>query len=83
VVPFKILVKIVAGLGAVAASLGIAVAGAGPASADPDLCVSGPFGYAYACVQTPGWVGVPGYWYDGPRHGGWGHGHGEGHGDDD
>jgi hypothetical protein len=65
----------VVGLGALAVPLGIAVAGAGSASANPDLCVSGPYGYAYACVDTP-W---PGYWNDGPRwrNNGWHHGHGD------
>lgn len=61
------------GLGALAVPVGIAVAGAAPASAGPDVCVSGPLGYAYACVDTPGWGG----WYgDGPRWRGHGHGHG-------
>ncbi|CDO33463.1 hypothetical protein ABQF44_09935 [Mycolicibacterium porcinum] len=62
-----------AGLGVVAVPIGIAVAGAGTASADPGLCVNGPFGYAQACVDVPGWYNG---WYDGPRwHGGdWHHG---------
>ncbi|OLP03495.1 hypothetical protein BVU76_05225 [Mycolicibacterium porcinum] len=58
-----------AGLGVVAVPIGIAVAGAGTASADPGLCVNGPFGYAQACVDVPGWHNG---WYDGPRwRGGW------------
>ncbi|MEE6164779.1 MULTISPECIES: hypothetical protein [unclassified Mycolicibacterium] len=60
------------GLGALVVPVGISVAGAAPASAGPDVCVSGPFGYAYACVDTPGW----GRWDDGPRWRGHGHGHG-------
>jgi hypothetical protein len=84
VIRLKILGKAATGLGAVAVPLGIAVAGAAPASANPDVCVNGPFGYAHACVQTPGWVGWPGYWYDGPRwHGGWGHGDSDDQGEDD
>jgi hypothetical protein len=56
--------------------LGMAVTIAAPASAGPDVCVGGPFGYAYACVDTPGWVG----WYDddggrGRGNGHWKHGH--------
>lgn len=57
--------------------LGASVVIAAPASAGPDVCVGGPFGYAYACVDTPGWVD----WRDGPRgRGHWKHGHGHGHG---
>lgn len=56
------------GFGAAAAS-GIALAGAAPASAGPDVCVSGPYGFAYACVETPGWV----QWHDGDGHRGRGH----------
>ncbi|WP_193044131.1 hypothetical protein [Mycolicibacterium baixiangningiae] len=57
---------------AVALPVGAALAGAAPASASPDVCVSGPYGFAYACVDTPRWVD----WYDdGPR--GRGHGHGK------
>jgi hypothetical protein len=63
---------------AAALPLGMAIAGAAPASAGPDVCVSGPYGYAYACIDTPGWVD----WYDGPRgRGHWKHGHGHGHDD--
>jgi hypothetical protein len=60
-------------VGVLASPLMFAVAGAGQASADPGLCVSGPLGYASACVDVPG-VNV---WYDGPRwhdngwHNGW------------
>lgn len=63
-------------LGAAVAALpfGAAVVVAAPASAGPDVCVGGPFGYAYACVDAPRW----GDWYDdGPRgRGHWKHGHG-------
>ena len=51
-----ILGKTAVGLGAVAAPVVFAVAGAGQASADPGICVSGPWGYASACVDGPGWV---------------------------
>ena len=74
----RLFAKTMVALGAVAVPLGIALAGAGQASADPDVCVGGPFGYAYACVNTPGWAG----WYDGPNwyDNGWrGHDHGHGH----
>ncbi|KUI28841.1 hypothetical protein AU195_21310 [Mycobacterium sp. IS-1496] len=61
--------------GAMALPVGVALAAAAPASAGPDVCVSGPYGVAYACVDTPGWV----QWYDdGPRgrgNGHWKHGH--------
>ncbi|MEW2482627.1 hypothetical protein AB0876_23850 [Mycobacterium sp. NPDC049093] len=68
---------IAAGLGAVAVPIGT-VAGAGSASADPGLCVNGPYGYAQACVDVPGWYNG---WYDGPRwRGGW---HGDDQGEDD
>ena len=61
--------KLAAGLGVVAVPMGIGFAGAGSASADPGLCVSGPYGFAHACVDTPGWYNG---WYDGPRwRGGW------------
>lgn len=52
-----------------------AVAGAGQASAGPGVCVSGPFGYAFACVDTPGWG-----WYGPGWDGGWDNGW---HGDHD
>lgn len=60
-------------LGALVVPVGIAVAGAAPASADPNLCVSGPFGYAYACVDGPDWG-----WHDNGWHG---RGHWKGHND--
>ncbi|MGV9801030.1 hypothetical protein ACWDTP_23580 [Mycobacterium sp. NPDC003449] len=70
-----------AALGAVAVPMGIAVAGAAPAPADPGLCVSGPYGYAQACVEAPGWHDD---WYDGPRwRGGWHDGDGDDQGEDD
>ncbi len=72
-----ILGKAAAGLGAVAVPVVFAVAGAGQASADPGWCVSGPFGYASACLNVPGWVGWDGGW-----HNGW-HGDGDWEGDDD
>ena len=60
---------IATGLGALAVPIGVSVAGAGSATADPGLCVNGPFGYAQACVDGPGWNNG---WYDGPRwRGGW------------
>ena len=67
--------KTAVGLGALAVPVVFAVAGAGQASAGPGACVSGPFGYAQACLDLPwiGW-GVP-HW-----DGGWGNGW---HGDDD
>ncbi|WP_102143401.1 hypothetical protein [Mycobacterium hubeiense] len=65
--------KTLAAIGAMAVPLTITVVGAAPATADPNLCVSGPYGFAYACVDTPGWVD----WHDGPRgRGHWKHGHG-------
>jgi len=51
-----ILGKAAVGLGAVAVPLVFAVAGAGQAPADPGVCVSGPWGYASACINGPGWV---------------------------
>lgn len=59
----KLLKKAAVGIGALAVPLGVAIGGAAPASAGPDICVGGPWGYAYACVDTPGWVD----WYDGPK----------------
>lgn len=53
-------------LGSLIVPVGIAVAGAAPASAGPDICVGGPYGYAYACVDTPGW---PRPWHDNGWHG--------------
>jgi hypothetical protein len=80
----KTIAKAAAGLFAVVAPLGIALGGASSASADPGLCVSGPYGFVDACVQAPGWVN----WYDGPRwhdgwHDGWRHGGGDDQGEDD
>ena len=73
-----------AALGLAAASVPavFAVTGAGQASAAPDICVSGPWGYVNTCVDVPR-VHVPGvqvYYNDdrGPRHP-HGHGHGRGH----
>ena len=51
-----ILGKTAAGLGAVAVPMVFAVAGTGQASADPGICVNGPWGFASACVNGPGWV---------------------------
>ena len=70
-----ILVMTAVGLGAVAVPAVFAVAGAGQASAGPGICVSGPFGYAFACVDTPGWG-----WYGPGWDGGWDNGW---HGDHD
>ena len=56
-----ILGKTAAGLGAVAVPVLFAVAGAGQASADPGVCVSGPWGYASACINGArmGRLGAP------------------------
>ena len=79
-IPTIILATAAAGIFAVVAPLGIAVGSAAPESADPDVCVSGPFGYVDACVQAPGWVG----WYDPPWwRDGWGHGDGDDQGEDE
>ena len=62
-----ILGKTAAGLGAVAVPVVFAVAGAGQAVADPGICVTGPWGYASACVDGPGWVDWnPGVNWDSP-----------------
>ena len=66
----EIFCKTAAGFGAAAALVVFAVAGAGQASADPDWCISGPFGYASACLNTPGWVDWNPGW-DSGWHGGW------------
>ena len=73
----KLLKRAALGVSAAALPVGMAFAGAASASAGPDVCVSGPYGYAYACVDTPGWVD----WHDGgPRgRGHWKHGHWDGH----
>ena len=57
----RILEKTALGLGAAALPLLFAAAGAGQAAADPGICVTGPAGYASACVDAPEWVG----WYPG------------------
>ncbi|WP_238391087.1 MULTISPECIES: hypothetical protein [unclassified Mycolicibacterium] len=69
----------VVGLGALAVPVGVAVAGAAPASAGPSICATGPYGYVNACVEGPGWARP---WYGDGWHGdnGW-HGHGHGHDD--
>ncbi len=66
-----ILGKTAAGLGAVAAPVVFAVIGAGQASADPGVCVNGPWGYASACINEPGWVDWNPHW-----NGGWNNGWG-------
>jgi hypothetical protein len=79
----KILRYAAVGLGAVAVPVVIGVVGAAPSSADPGLCVSGPYGYAQACVDLPGWYGGP-YWGGGWDNGwdsGWHHGDGQGEDD--
>ena len=73
--------KAAVALGAVAVPVVFAVAGAGQASADPGWCVSGPFGYASACLNAPGWVDWNGW--DGGWHNGWHGGDGDWEGDDD
>ena len=79
-----ILGKTAVGLGAVAVPVVFAVAGAGQASADPGICVSGPWGYASACINGPGWVDWGPHW-DGGWNGGWDNGwrHGDDQGEDD
>ena len=72
----KMLGKTAVGLVAVAVPVVFALAGAGQASADPGFCVTGPFGYASACLNAPGWVNwAPGWGGD------WGHGWHGGDGD--
>jgi hypothetical protein len=75
-----ILGKTAAGLGAVAVPMVFAVAGAGQASADPGVCVSGPWGYASACLNGPGWVDWGPHW-DGGWDNGWRHGDDQGEDD--
>lgn len=70
----KLAKKAVVGVVAAAVPLGLGFVGAAPAAAGPEVCVSGPFGYASACVEAPGWVD----WRDGPR----GRGHWKKHWDD-
>lgn len=71
----RLLKTVALATGAMAFPIAVAVAGAAPASAGPDVCVSGPYGFASACVDAPRWV----EWYDdGPRgrgNGHWKHGH--------
>ena len=57
-----------------------AVAGAGHASADPSIYVGGPWGYASACINGPGWVDWGPHW-----NGGWDNcwGNGDDQGEDD
>ena len=74
------LTKAVVGLGAAALPVVFVVAGAGQAAADPGVCVSGPWGYASACVNGPGWVDWGPHW-DGGRENGWGHGDDQGEDD--
>mgnify|MGYP000010460561 CR=1 FL=1 len=65
----KSLEKLAVGIDLVAVPMGMALAGAGQASADDGgggLCVSGPFGYAHAWVNGPGWYDG---WQGGPRLG--------------
>ena len=80
-----ILGKTAVGLGVVAVPMVLAVAGAGQASADPGgICVSGPRGYASACIKGPGWIDWGPHWNSGWDNG-WGHGWGNGddQGEDD
>ncbi|MGY4653968.1 hypothetical protein [Mycobacterium sp. URHB0021] len=64
-----ILGKTAVAVGAVAVPVVFAVAGAGHASANPGWCISGPFGYASACLDVPVWGG----WnqWDGGWRNGW------------
>jgi hypothetical protein len=72
-----ILRKTAAGLGAVTVSVVFAAAGAGQVSADPGICVTGPWGWTSACVNGPGWGNWGPNW-DGGWHDGWHHGWGDG-----
>ncbi|MBP2450276.1 hypothetical protein [Mycolicibacterium lutetiense] len=74
----KLMKAAAVGLGALAVPVGVAVAGAAPASAGPQICATGPYGYVSACAEGPGWARP---WY-GDNWRGRGHGHGHGHGDD-
>ena len=71
------------GIGILAAPIVFAVAGAGQAAADPNVCASGPFGYVSAClnVPVPWWYNGPPNWHDNGWHNGWYNGHGHGHDD--
>jgi len=75
-----ILGKMAAGLGAVAVPVVFAVAGAGQASADPGVCVTGPWGFASACINGPGWVDWSPQW-NGGWDDGWGNDHDQGEDD--
>lgn len=77
-----ILGKTAAGLGAVAVPVMFAVAGAGPAPADPGICVTGPWGFTSACINGPGWVDWGPHW-GGEWNDGWGHGWENDQGEDD
>lgn len=59
----KMIRRSVVFVGALAASAGFALAGASQASADPELCVTGPYGYVTTCADVP----IVDVWYDGPR----------------
>ena len=63
------------GLGTLAVPVGVAMAAAAPASAGPEVCATGPYGYVQACVEGPGWGRWNG-WDDGWHGRGHGHGHG-------
>ena len=76
-----ILGKAAVGVGAMAVSVVFAVAGAGQASANPGWCISGPFGYASACLDVPVWGGWNGW--DGGWQNGWSGGDGDWQGEDD
>jgi hypothetical protein len=54
--------KILITLAALAVSATFSLAGAGQAAAKPGVCVSGPWGYAQACVEGPGWVDWNPHW---------------------
>jgi len=68
------------GIGALAVPTLMAVAGAGQAAANPDVCATGPWGYVTTCFDVPGYWDGPD-WHDNGRHVGWydGHGHGGHH----
>lgn len=61
----KLARKAIVGVVAAAVPLGLGVATAAPAAAGPEVCVTGPYGYATACIEAPGWVD----WRDGPPRG--------------
>ena len=70
----KLARKAAVGVVAAAVPLSLGFVGASPAAAGPEVCVSGPYGYASACVEAPGWVD----WHNGHR----GNGHWKKHWDD-